>query len=120
MRTPARRCASSGMGIQVELRVAGKRVQRLPDPAGGFFDAAGDFDRLVSHGNPALGVLGGSIPTAEREILLGTSQMQQLIADVELLLLQAKAGAERRGLVRLRTMAERCAEQDGELVFVGD
>lgn len=46
------------MSIQVELRVADNRVQRLPDPAGGFFDAAGDFDRLVSRRDPALKMFG--------------------------------------------------------------
>ncbi|MBG0569305.1 hypothetical protein [Actinoplanes aureus] len=46
--------------------------------------------------------------------------MQRLVVEVELLLAQATAGAEQRGLMRLRTMAERCAEEHGELVFVGD
>jgi hypothetical protein len=46
--------------------------------------------------------------------------MQQLVADVELLLTPAKAGAEHRGLIRLRTMAVRCADEKGELVFIGD
>jgi hypothetical protein len=46
--------------------------------------------------------------------------MQQLIAEVEPLLTQATAGAERCGLMRLRTIVERCAEEHGELVFVGD
>lgn len=107
-----------GMGIQVELRVAGERIQRLPDPVGGSFDAAGDFDRLVFHGNSALGLLGRLDPHGETRF--GTSEMRQLVADVELLLTLAKAGAEHRGLIRLRLMAERCAEQRGELVFIGD
>jgi hypothetical protein len=106
------------VGIHVELRVAGKRIQRLPDPAGGSFDAAGDFDRLVFHGSSALGLLGRLDPHGETRF--GASQMQQLVADVELLLTLAKAGAEHRGLIRLRSMAERCAEQHGELVFIGD
>jgi hypothetical protein len=106
------------MGIQVELRVAGKRIQRLPDPAGGSFDAAGDFDRLVFHENSPLGLLGRLDPHGETRF--GTSQMQQLIADVELLLTLAKAGAEYGGLMRLRSMAEHCAEQHGELVFIGN
>ncbi|BCY08810.1 hypothetical protein [Actinoplanes sp. L3-i22] len=106
------------MGIQAELRVAGKRIQRLPDPAGGSFDAAGDFDRLVLHENSALGLLGRLDPHGETRF--GAGQMQQLIAEVELLLTLAKAGAEHRGLMRLRSMAEHCAEQHGELVFIGD
>jgi hypothetical protein len=106
------------MGIQVELRVAGERIQRLPDPAGGSFNTAGDFDRLVFHGNSAVGLLGRLDPHGETRF--DACQMQQLVAEVELLLTLAKAGPEHRGLIRLRSMAERCAEQHGELMFVGD
>jgi hypothetical protein len=108
----------SRMGIQVELRVADKSVRRLPDPAGGFFDAAGDFDRLLSRRNPALRLFGRVDPHGETRF--GASQMQQLVVEVELLLARATAGAEHRGLMRLRVMAERCAEEHGELMFVGD
>jgi hypothetical protein len=106
------------MGIQAELRVADKPVRRLPDPAGGFFDAAGDFDRLISRVTPALRLFGRV--DRHGETRFGATLMQQLIVGVKLLLAQATAGAEHRGLMRLRTMAERCAEEDGELVFVGD
>ena len=106
------------VAIQAELRVANQWIRQLPDPAGGFFDAAGDFDRLVTRENPALPLLGRVDPHGETR--LGVSQMQQLIAEVELLLTQATAGAEHRGLMRLRAMAERCVQEHGELVFVGD
>jgi hypothetical protein len=106
------------MGVQVELQVANKRIRLLPDPTGGFFDAAGDFDRLISLGNPALRLLGQIDPHGETRF--DASQMQQLVAEVELLLVQARASAERHGLMRLRTMAGRCAHENGELVFVGD
>jgi len=106
------------MGIQVELRVANTRIRQLPDPAGGLFDAAGDFDRLISRGNPELRLLAWVDPHGETR--LGASQMQQLVTEVALLLTQAAAGAEHSGLMRLRTMAERCAQDNGELVFVGD
>jgi hypothetical protein len=46
--------------------------------------------------------------------------MQELVVEVELLLALATAGFEQRGLTRLCTMAERCVEENGELVFVGD
>jgi hypothetical protein len=46
--------------------------------------------------------------------------MHQLVAELQLLLAQATAGPGHRGLIRLRPMAERCAEEHGELVFVGD
>jgi hypothetical protein len=106
------------MGIQVELRVADKRIQRLADPDGGFFEAAGDFDRLISPANPALRLLGRVDPHGETG--LGPGQMRQLVAEVDLLLTESTVGAERRGLMRLRAMAVRCAEEHGELVFVGD
>ena len=51
---------------------------------------------------------------------LGPGQMRQLVAEVDLLLTGSTVGAERRGLMRLRAMAVRCAEEHGELVFVGD
>lgn len=46
------------MGIQVELHAAGERVRALPDPSGGLFDAAGDFDRLLRHRVTDLPLLG--------------------------------------------------------------
>lgn len=88
------------MGIQVELRVADQRVRRLRDPADGFFDAAGDIDRLISRGNPVLALFGRVNPHGETRF--GATQMQQLVAEVELLLAQATTGAEHRGLMRLR------------------
>jgi hypothetical protein len=106
------------MGIQVELRVGDKRVRRLVDPAGGFFDSAGDFDRLLCRGSPALRLFNGVDPHGETRFDM--SQMQQLVVEVELLLAQATPGAEERGLIQLRAMAERCAEEGGELVFDGD
>src|SRR4051794_24797634 len=106
------------MGIQVELRVADERVRALPDPNGGPFDAAGDFDRLMSRGNPALPLLGGVDPHGETR--LGASQMEPLVAEIAALLTQAASGAEYRGLIRLHTMALRCAQDEGELLFIGD
>ncbi|MEV0136347.1 hypothetical protein AB0H83_48995 [Dactylosporangium sp. NPDC050688] len=47
--------------------------------------------------------------------------MAQLIGKIDLLLEEATAGPEQRGLMRLRTMAARCAQEDhGQLVFSGD
>jgi hypothetical protein len=77
-----------------------------------------DFDRLMLSRNPALRLLGWLDPHGETQF--GANQMQQLLADVELLLSQAKAGGEHRGLMRLRTMTKRCAEEHGELMFIGD
>jgi hypothetical protein len=97
------------MGIQVELRVADERVRRLPDPAGGFFDAAGNFDRLIPRGSPALRLLGEVDPYGET--CFGSGQMQDLVAEVELLIARAMAGAEHPGLMRLRVMALHCASE---------
>jgi hypothetical protein len=91
------------MGIQVELWVANERVRRLPDPVGGFFDAAGDFHRLMFLASPALRLLGEVDPHGET--CFGAGQMQRLIAEVELLLNRTTAGAEHRGLMRLHAMA---------------
>ena len=106
------------MGIQVEFHVADKRARRLPNPAGGFFDAAGDFDRLVSCEDPRLRLLGRVDPHGETRFSAG--QVRELVVGVELVLAQAAAGAERRGLMRLLAMAARCAEEHDDLVFVGD
>jgi hypothetical protein len=106
------------MGIQVEFHVADKRVRALPDPSGGSFDAAGDFDRLVSRADPALPLLGGLDPHGETQV--GAGQMEPLVAEIALLLTRATSGAEYRGLMRLHTMALRCAEEQGELLFIGD
>ncbi len=106
------------MGIQVELYAAEQRIWRLPDPGGGFFDAAGDFDRLMARGNPAVQLLGRVDPHGETRLV--ASQMQQLITEVDLLLVHATTDVERRGLMRLRVMAEGCAQEQGELLFVGD
>jgi hypothetical protein len=106
------------VGIQVEFWLAGERVRALPDPGGGSFDAAGDFDRLVAAGDSALPLLGGVDPHGETNF--GPDEMQPLVAEVDLVLKEARPGAEYRGLMRLRTMALRCADERGELLFFGD
>jgi len=53
------------MGIHAELVLAGERVRRLPDPDGGSFDAAGDFDRLVPPTGHAFALLGRVDPHGE-------------------------------------------------------
>ncbi|MFI5893769.1 hypothetical protein ACIA5D_27070 [Actinoplanes sp. NPDC051513] len=75
-----------------------------------FLMLPGDFDRLISLGNPALRLLGQIDPHGETR--LDASQVQQLVTEVELLLTQARAGAERRGLMPLHTIAERRNELD--------
>jgi hypothetical protein len=106
------------MGIQAELVLAGARVRGLPDPDGGSFDAAGDFDRLVPPTGHTLALLGRVDPHGET--CLGYVEMERLVAEIDLLLGEAMPGPECRGLMRLRVMALRCAQQHGTLVFLGE
>jgi hypothetical protein len=89
------------MGVCAELRVRGRAVV-LSDPAGGTFNAAGDFDRLLP-------VSGKSFPILARIDLYGTvtvlsRDMAALVTEADLLLEQAQSGPERRGLLRLRAL----------------
>jgi hypothetical protein len=106
------------MGIQAELVLAGERVRGLPDPDGGSFDAAGDFDRLVPPRGNAFALLGRVDPHGET--WLGYGEMEQLIAEINLLLCDAMPGPEYRGLMRLRVLAFRVAHEHGKLGFLGD
>jgi hypothetical protein len=106
------------MPILVELRGRdGTPVRGLEDPSGGTFDAAGDFDRLVEESSyPAL----ASIDLNAETIWQGPS-VRALLEDIDRALLAAKDGAERRGLLRLRVLAERCRDDnDLALAFIGD
>jgi len=107
------------VGIVVTLvDSAGAEAFHYPDPAGGFFDAAGDFDRLV--GQPgdwqAWGVINEYGVTR-----MGSEEAASLVTDLASLLTRAKDGPERRGLERLAIMAADCAADPGALlVFHGD
>jgi hypothetical protein len=51
----------------------------------------------------------------------GQSVMPDLISEIDQLLPDARAGRERRGLLRLRVLAECCAQiANGSLVVIGD
>lgn len=106
------------MGTQVELQLAGEQVRALQDPTGGFFDSAGDFDRLLRHQAGGSSLLSSVDPYGETR--LGHREMQKLITEIDLLHEQATPGPERRGLVRLRTLAVLCGDQHGQLLFIGD
>jgi hypothetical protein len=106
------------MPMWVELRqVDSKPIRGLPDPSGGTFDAAGDFDRFLE--NPELPVLGAIDPYADTTLDVAT--MSGLLSDIAAALVTAKAGPESRGLLRLQTLATRC-QNDSRLVlvFIGD
>jgi hypothetical protein len=104
--------------IYVELRDRkGLPVRRLPDPAGGTFDAAGDFDRFIDpadFGYPEdvpLPCLQSVDPCADTE--MASDAMPYLVRDLLLAAALAKDGPEKRWLLRLKVMAEHCAGREG-------
>jgi hypothetical protein len=107
------------MGVVVYLYQGSKRIVALADPAGGSFDAAGDFDRVLPEADAAFPLLSQVDPYDDTEF--HQSAMPDLISDIDRLLETTQHGPEQRGLLRLRAMAERCAQTpDGSLVFIGD
>ena len=112
------------MPIRVELRTErGVVVRDIDDPAGGTFDAAGDFDHF----------LGGEISQSGQpyrlfqyvdlygDTIFNRLQMNEVLADVELATTGNLNPIEERGLARLRTMAERCRDSVHlYLWFIGD
>ena len=97
----------------------GTVVRGLPDPAGGNFDAAGDFDRLLGHNSEALATW--ALIDSEGEVQMRSDQMDALLGELVAVAGAAKPGRETRGVERLRIMAERCRD-DPRLVlrFTGD
>ena len=101
-------------------------MRRFPDPAArGTFDAAGDFDRFVndSYGGYPQGVglpiLQSIDPYVDTEV--HSEVMPALLNDIATALAVANDGPERRGLMRLRVMAETCASNPGSmLIWLGD
>jgi hypothetical protein len=107
------------MPIDVRLLDEQGHQQRgLPDPAGGTFDAAGGFDRLLELGE-ALPVW-SSVDRYDETRVTG-SDVTALLDELDYLDSAADDGPERRGLARLRVMAARCRDDDRlALLFVGD
>ncbi|QCX27694.1 hypothetical protein [Nocardioides jishulii] len=113
------------MGIYVELRdQAGRARTGLPDPSGGTFDAAGDFDRFVDQ--PPYGLVPGGLPVLESvdpfgETKMPSGAMARVIADCARALTMAEGGPEQRGLLRLRILAEECSRDPSSALFwIGD
>lgn len=113
------------MPIRVELRDQTGRVRTaLRDPSGGTFDAAGDFDRFIDR--PPYGQVPAGLPVLESVDPFGETQlpsgvMGRLIADCDRALAVANSGPERRGLLRLRVLAQECSrDPNSTLVCVGD
>ena len=107
------------LGVIVELYdTGGQQVVRLPDPSGGRFDAAGDFDRLLPSFDAAYPVLGTIEPYGDTSLV--SVHVTQLLQELDTLLPMARPGPERRGLLRLQSLAFACAEVGRVLVFRGD
>jgi hypothetical protein len=114
-----------GMGVVITLEING-RVVSLPDPSGGTFNAAGDFDRLLpletqlpvsfSVATPMLGRI-----DPYGEVSFGSADMKAIAGEALALSAHAKEGAEQRGLDRLRVLAERGSHEPGSVLrAVGD
>ncbi len=105
------------MAMVVTLRRPDGTVEReLPDPVGGTFDAAGDFDTVLD--SLVFPLVGGIDPYGDTA--LSAEQMPALLTDIRAALVNA-TGSQRRGLLRLSVMAERClAEPALALRFEGD
>jgi hypothetical protein len=118
-------CHDLSMPIFVELRgPTGSSRTNLPDPAGGTFDVAGDFDRFVDQ--PPYGLVPDGLPILQSidpfgDTRLPSAVMGRLIADCTRALAVATDGPERWGLLRLRVLAEECShDPDSTLVWFGD
>jgi hypothetical protein len=111
-------CASVPIVVVVKKENR-EQVRGFVDPAGGTFDAAGDFDGVLPEGD-------GSFPLLKYvdrygDTIFNTAQMDDLLADIERLTALRLQPVERRGLERLRVMAERCRNEPHlYLWFVGD
>ena|SRR5688572_2315194 len=111
---------SKTMGITVVVETeGGEQVRSLPDPAGGTFDAAGDFDRVLPEVDDSFPIL--TLIDPDEDTVLSAVQMKDLVAEVDRLSSLTLKPIERRGLKRLRAMAELCREDPNlRLRFVGD
>ncbi len=99
------------MGVDaVLLEADGTQVRGLPDPAGGTFDAAGDFDRLLV-AEPMDGLPVWSCIDPNGDVELSPEAAKRLVAEVATLLAAARRGPEQNGLRRLSALAQECARR---------
>lgn len=100
-------------------------MRDLPDPLGGTFDAAGDFDELLGGSRtPSLNAI-----DPHSDTVLTSEEMSRLAVEVDALLATIPAdgrgpgrrGSTWRGLTRFRAMVDRCAaESRSTLLVQGD
>jgi hypothetical protein len=102
--------------IDVVLRDEnGREVRALSDPAGGTFDAAGDFDRLL-YIDASLRAWSRVDP--DGSVVSSGDECSELLAELPTLLALSKPGRERRGLERLRVLAEQVVATPGATLLV--
>ncbi len=108
------------VGVVAELRdEQNQQVRGLPDPAGGTFDAAGDFDDVLWRLDDTFPLLRSIDP--DYTVSMGSSQMPELLAELDRLSSNPVKPVVRRGLDRLRVLAETChASNVLSLSFIGD
>ncbi len=107
------------MGLWAEVRDDAGQRMAFPDPAGGTFDAAGDFDRIIPAADASLPGLSAVDPYADWTV--PGDRLVQLASEVTALRSQARPGSEQRGVDRLAVLIGACLEhQDLTLVFIGD
>ena len=108
------------MGICVVLKdESGGRLRGLADPAGGTFDAAGDLDRVLPDDDNSFALL--RYIDRYGDTVFNWMQMPDLLTDLDRLALVELKPVARRGLDRLRVMAEQCrAGPHLYLRFIGD
>jgi hypothetical protein len=105
------------MGVVANLfDRAGNPVRGLPDPSGGTFDAAGDFDRLV--GLPDGTSFSRIDPYSDTSFT--AAELSDLLAAISHQLTYDLTGAERRGLLRLEAMATAAQRSGGSVKILGD
>jgi hypothetical protein len=96
----------------------GRQLVRIDDPAGGTFDAAGDFDRLLDRVPDA--IIWSTIDPDDTTTF-GNVQAASLLRELPAVARLAREGSEQRGLARLAVLARLCASDDrATLRFVGD
>lgn len=118
---------SSRVSLYITLHDStGALLRELPDPLGGTFNAAGDFDELLNAGSYAL------LDSIDRfgRTVLSASEMVALAHEVVALLasvpetkqvLHGRSGQAWRGLTRFQAMVELCrADESLTVEFLGD
>ena len=109
------------MGVAAVLVDDGGRERRgLADPAGGTFDAAGDFDRLLGDRELANLQVWTTIDV-DGDTELSHDEAAQLLQELPDVFARSRQGPERRGLMRLQAICELCAASSRLGVrFIGD